>query len=419
MATQTNSNTLSADAPLPRISVITPSFNHARFLAAAMDSVLSQNYPGLEYIVMDGGSQDGSADIIRARASKLAYWQSERDGGQANALNLGLSHATGDVIGWVNSDDLYTKGALEKVGRYFADHPDVILLYGDCLFINEHDRVLDTIKPGPFDPAKLAYRCYMMQMSVFFRREMLDRIGSFDTKFPYALDYDLWLRAGVGLERNIAYLPQTLSCYRAHEQSQSVRDVLPALFDAIDVRRKLVALRPQPEWLQPICGDIFRAPLIQLLSAAADQAAWQAVQARLSDILGVQALQPGEWERLGMFLTAIRSGGVQQADGRALLIKVEQRWIIACGGIETLGHDIWLVKMLMELGWQHLQARHVTRALSLFFEACARQPGSIGQVLRWRLVEGFVRASVGQGTFHFLREIKRKAIGFFSPSLSG
>jgi hypothetical protein len=419
MTTQTNINTLSVDAPLPRISVITPSFNHARFLAAAMDSVLSQDYPGLEYIVMDGGSQDGSADIIRARAGKLAYWQSERDGGQANALNLGLSHATGDIIGWVNSDDLYSKGSLEKVGRYFAEHPDVMLLYGDCLFINEHDRVLDTIKPGPFDPAKLAYRCYMMQMSVFFRREMLERIGSFDTRFPYALDYDLWLRAGIALKSDIAYLPQTLSCYRAHEQSQSVRDVLPALFDAIDVRRKLVELLPQPEWLQPISGDIFRAPLIQLLGAAADQAAWPAVEARLVKILGAQALQASEWERLGIFLTAIRPSSAEQTNDLALLIKVEQFWIVACGGIETEGHDAWLVRMLMELGWQHLQARHVTRALSLFSQACVRQPSSIGQVLRWRLVEGFVRASVGQGTFHFLRKIKRKAIGFFSPDLSG
>jgi hypothetical protein len=419
MTPEANIDTFSADAYLPRISVITPSFNHARFLAAAMDSVLSQDYPGLEYIVMDGGSQDGSADIIRARASKLAYWQSERDGGQANALNLGLSHATGDIIGWVNSDDLYTSGTLERVGRYFSEHPDIVLLYGDCLFINEHNQVLDTIKPGPFDPAKLAYRCYMMQMSVFFRREMLERIGSFDTRFPYALDYDLWLRAGIALKSSIAYLPQTLSCYRAHEQSQSVRDVLPALFDAIDVRRKLVALRPEPEWLQPISGDIFRAPLIQLLGAAADQTAWPAVQTRLSAILGAQALQPDEWERLGIFLAAVRLPRAEQRDGPALLIEVERFWIVACGGIETEGHHVWLVRMLMELGWQHLQARHVARALSLFAQACARQPGSLGQVLRWRLVEGFVRASVGQGTFHFLREIKRKAIGLFSPSLSG
>jgi glycosyltransferase involved in cell wall biosynthesis len=390
---------------LPRISVITPSFNHAKFLAAAMDSVLSQHYPGLEYIVMDGGSKDGSADIIRARADGLAYWQSERDGGQANALNMGLARTTGDIIGWVNSDDLYVKGALETM-----------LLYGDCLHINEHDRVVEAIQPGPFDPAKLAYRCYLMQMSVFFRREMLERIGSFDTRFPYALDYDLWLRAGIALKDNIAYLPQTLSCYRAHEQSQSVRDVLPALFDAIEVRRKLVAMRPQPEWLAPISGDIFRAPLIQLLAAAHDSAAWPAILGFLTRLLGADALSEGEWTRLGQFLTMTSPNA--PSDGPDLLIRVERRWMVACGGIETDGHEAWLVKMLLELGWQHFQARHIRRGLALFSEARMRDPSCSGQVLRWRLVEGFVRAWVGQGLFHFLRGLKRKAIGLFSPSLS-
>jgi len=419
MTAEVQSNMHSRSAPLPRISVITPSFNHGRFLAAAMDSVLSQNYPGLEYIVMDGGSKDGSPDIIRARAGKLAYWQSERDGGQANALNLGLSHATGDVIGWVNSDDLYMKGALETVGRYFAEHPDVMLVYGDCLFINEHDRVLQTIKPGPFDPAKLAYRCYLMQMSVFFRREMLERIGSFDTRFPYALDYDLWLRAGNTLRDNIAYLPQVLSCYRAHEQSQSVRDVLPALFDAIAVRRKLVAQEPLPRWLAPISGDIFRAPLMQLLGAGTDAAAWPAVQEHLKKILGPEAFSQEAWDRLGQFLTAHQPGDAARTDGPALITAVERLWIVACGGIETSGHGEWQAKILLELGWQHMLARHVRRALSLFAQACVRRPAYFGQLLRWRLVEGFVRASVGQGVFHMLRGIKRKAIDLFSPSLSG
>jgi glycosyltransferase involved in cell wall biosynthesis len=94
LANESGVGTQASNAALPRISIITPSYNHAQFLAAAMDSVLSQNYPALEYIVMDGGSKDASADIIRARADRLAYWQSERDGGQANALNMGLARAT-------------------------------------------------------------------------------------------------------------------------------------------------------------------------------------------------------------------------------------------------------------------------------------------------------------------------------------
>ncbi len=419
MTNQTRAGTSAGEAALPRISVITPSFNHAAFLAAAMDSVLSQNYPNLEYIVMDGGSKDGSADIILARADRLAYWQSERDGGQANALNLGLARATGDVIGWVNSDDLYLPGALKKVGRYFTEHPDVMLVYGDCLWINEHDRVIEHVKPGPFDPAKLSYRCYMMQMSVFFRRDMLERIGSFDIKFPYALDYDLWLRAGVSLQKNIAYLPETLACYRGHEQSQSVRDVLPALFDAIDVRRKLVAQRPQPRWLEPISGDIFRMPLVQLLNAATDEAAVPAVMARLSAIVGPEALTEQDWERLGRFLAEARPDAAAAAAGPILVGRIERLWLVACGGIETPGHEAWLTDMLVELGWRHLRDGHVGRAFSLFSQACRRRPASLHQILRWRLMEGLIRASVGQNTFFFLRNIKRKAIGLFSPSLPG
>ncbi|MGC8536466.1 MAG: glycosyltransferase family 2 protein [Rhizomicrobium sp.] len=404
------------DAALPRISVVTPSFNHAQFLAAAMDSVLSQNYPGLEYIVMDGGSKDGSADIIRARAGKLAYWQSEPDGGQASALNAGLARATGDIIGWLNSDDLYSVGTLEKVGRYFAEHPDTMLLYGDCLTINEYDRVLNVIRPGAYDNGRMAYRCFTMQMATFFRRDLLEKIGPFDLNFRYAMDHDLWLRAGTAFPDAIAYLPETLACYSMHEQSQSVRDVLPALFDAINVRRKLAAVRPRPVWLEKISGDIFRQPLILLLGAATDEANLPIALARLREMLG-DALTAEEWAHLGRFLA---SGRVDRATGRAgpdLLSRIERQWIIACGGIETLGHRAWLANALVELGWRHLRAGHVGRGLSMFGRAVARRPACLAAILRWRLVEMLVRAQIGQGTFLFLREIKRRAMGFFLPSL--
>jgi glycosyltransferase involved in cell wall biosynthesis len=368
---------------------------------------------------MDGGSKDGSADIIRARADKLAYWQSERDGGQASAINAGLSRATGDVIGWVNSDDLYTKGALEKVGRYFAEHPDVMLVYGDCLCINEHDRVLGIIKPGPFDPAKLAYRCYLMQMAVFFRRDLLERVGSFDTNFAYALDWDLWLRAGLLFERQIAYLPETLACYRTHAQSQTVRDVLPALLDVVDVQRKLIAVRPQPAWLVPISGDILRAPLIQLLGAATDEATLPTVLARMSKILGADALQPQEWTALSNILTAAHIDNKTREIEQELLSRIERLWIAACGGAAAGGHDTWLAETLVELGWRHLYVRHVGRALLLFSQAISIRPKSIGQILRWRLVEWLVRAYVTQNAFVFLRGIKRKLLGLFQPSMSG
>ena len=226
-------------------------------------------------------------------------------------------------------------------------------------------------------------------------------------------------RAGVSLQKDIAYLPETLACYRSHEQSQSVRDVLPALFDAIDVRRKLVAQRPQPRWLEPISGDIFRMPLVQLLNAATDEAAVPAVMARLSAIVGPEALTEQDWERLGRFLAEARPDAAAAAAGPILVGRIERLWLVACGGIETPGHEAWLTDMLVELGWRHLRDGHVGRAFSLFSQACRRRPASLHQILRWRLMEGLIRASVGQNTFFFLRNIKRKAIGLFSPSLPG
>ncbi len=126
---------------LPTISVMMPSYNHGAFLQAAINSVLSQRYPKLEFMIFDGGSTDGSAGIIQSYADRLAYWISQSDGGQVNALNQGLARATGDVIGWLNSDDLYTDGTLARVGRYFAEHPDIMLLHGDCLMVDEHDAI--------------------------------------------------------------------------------------------------------------------------------------------------------------------------------------------------------------------------------------------------------------------------------------
>jgi hypothetical protein len=278
---------------------------------------------------------------------------------------------------------------------------------------------MDVIKPGPFDPAKLAYRNFMMQMAVFFRRDMLKQTGLLDTKFAYALDWDLWLRTAIAFEKNIAYLPETVACYRTHDQSQSVRDVLPALFDVIDVQRKLVALRPQPLWLEAISGDIFRGPLVQLLGEGVNEAVSPAVMKRLSEILGPAALQPQEWAELCILLTAPRIDSAARKAGPALISRVERLWIVACGGIETEGHEIWLANMLLELGWRHLHARHVGRAMTFFFQSLARRPGGFSQILRWRLVEWLVRAYVGQNVFRFLREIKRKAVGFFQPSLSG
>ena len=138
-------NPVRGDAPehgLPSITVVTPSFNQARFLERTIRSVLDQGYAQLEYLILDGGSSDGSTDIIRAYESHLAYWISEPDDGQSAAVNAGWRRASGEILGWLNSDDFYLPGTLQFVGEFFAAHPDVAFLYGTCDVVDEAGRKL-------------------------------------------------------------------------------------------------------------------------------------------------------------------------------------------------------------------------------------------------------------------------------------
>jgi glycosyltransferase involved in cell wall biosynthesis len=133
--------------PLPRITIVTPSFNQAAFIEETILSVLSQEYPSLEYIVMDGGSTDGSVEFIRKYEGKLAYWQSGKDKGQSDAISNGFARATGEILGWLNSDDTLAQGTLRRVGEFFAAHPDVDITYGNMYLIDPSGRRLYTAYP--------------------------------------------------------------------------------------------------------------------------------------------------------------------------------------------------------------------------------------------------------------------------------
>jgi glycosyltransferase involved in cell wall biosynthesis len=180
-------------APLPRITVVTPTLNHARFLESTIRSVLDQGYPDLEYWVIDGGSTDGTLAILERHAGALR-WVSESDRGQADAINKGLARATGAVVGWLNSDDTYLEGALERVGSFLAAHPDVDVLYGEAYYVDREGEVVRPYPTREFDYEALAHHCYVCQPSVFFRRRVLDDVGLLDPKLRVALDYDFWIR---------------------------------------------------------------------------------------------------------------------------------------------------------------------------------------------------------------------------------
>lgn len=206
--------------PRPPISVVTCSFQQGRYLEQAMRSVLDQGYPALEYIVIDGGSTDGSVDIIKHHQDALAYWVSEPDGGQTDALIKGFARARGDICGWLCSDDLLLSGALQAVAEFFSAHPGVMAVYGDALWIDADGRLLRPKKEMAFNRFVLLYdHNYIPQPSMFWRRELYEEVEGLDPRFDLAMDADLWERFSA--RTRIAHMPRYLSCMRFYPEQKT------------------------------------------------------------------------------------------------------------------------------------------------------------------------------------------------------
>lgn len=206
---------------IPLVSIITPSFNQARFLERTIQSVLAQDYPRIEYGIVDGGSTDGSVDLIQKYQSRLAWWVSEQDKGQTDAINKGFNRARGDVLAWINSDDTYNPGAVTMAVKYLMEHPDVAMVYADCNFIDEKDRVI-----GKFDSAQTDYRrlregyVHIPQQTMFFRAQYWKELGPLDPSFYFAMDYDLWTR--IAAHAPLKYLPGKIwANFRIHTASKT------------------------------------------------------------------------------------------------------------------------------------------------------------------------------------------------------
>lgn len=206
----------------PRISVITPSYNQADYLEHTIQSVLSQGYPNLEYILIDGGSNDGSLDIIKKYAGKFTYWISEPDEGQADAINKGFAHASGDIVAWLNSDDIYLSDALSNAAQAFQSDSDLGLVYGDLQSIDTQGRIFNTITYAPYTLLDLLAFRIIGQPSVFFRRALLDQSGPLDITYRYLLDHHLWLR--IAHIARIKYLPIPLAAARHHPAAKNVAE---------------------------------------------------------------------------------------------------------------------------------------------------------------------------------------------------
>ena len=206
---------------LPLVSIITPSFNQARYLEATIQSVLSQNYPRLEYIIVDGGSTDGSVDIIKRYESKLAWWVSEKDQGQTDAINKGFAHATGDFLAWLNSDDTYEPNAIPSVVKFLQTHPEVGLVYGDTNYINEDGRVIGRFPAAQTDLFRLRRGyIHIPQQAAFFRADLWRTVGPLDSSFYFAMDYDLWVR--LAMHSRVKYVPLTWANFRLHTSGKTI-----------------------------------------------------------------------------------------------------------------------------------------------------------------------------------------------------
>jgi glycosyltransferase involved in cell wall biosynthesis len=205
---------------MPRISIVTCSYQQARYLDAALRSVIEQDYPWLEYLVIDGGSTDGSVEVIRRYSGRLAYWVSEPDGGQTHALIKGFARATGEILGWLCSDDLLLPGALRTVGRFFGRQPEVAAAYGDALWIDADGRFLRPKKEMDFNRFVMRYdHNYVPQPSMFWRRSLYEAAGGLDPRFDLAMDADLWERFSALAP--IAHIPGYLSCMRYYGEQKT------------------------------------------------------------------------------------------------------------------------------------------------------------------------------------------------------
>lgn len=226
----------------PRITVITPSYNQGGFIGDTIESVLGQDYPDLEYLVVDGGSKDETLDVLKRYEKRLA-WVSERDRGQSDAINKGIRKATGDIIAYLNSDDLYEPGALEKVAGYFQAHPECLWLTGKCGIIDakgrETRRYITAYKN--FLLRRYGYNIllvtnFISQPATFIRREAFGELGLFDESQHRVMDYEFWLR--LGRKYPPGFIDDRLALFRVHPGSKTSSSFHRTFKEELQVARK-------------------------------------------------------------------------------------------------------------------------------------------------------------------------------------
>ena len=299
---------------IPRISIITPSFNQVAFIERTISSVLGQHYPNLEYIIIDGGSTDGTVDIIRKFEAKLAYWVSEKDRGQSHAINKGLKLATGDIIGYLNSDDYYLDGVFEHVAEAYRADPSIDLWHGRCRIVDQYGAKVDervgSIKR--YDEILDLWdvwwkRRNFVQPEVFWTRRIGEKVGSFREDLHWVMDYEYWLRI-LAAGGNVGFIDSELAAFRLQPNQKSTQPtrtaeellqvVHPRIFgagDGLTLRRRLPL---QGQWT-------YHAQFLREVERSVErrEGRWK----RLSRLAWFSAVNPrvlmasGYWQRMSGF----------------------------------------------------------------------------------------------------------------------
>lgn len=234
-------------------SIVIPSYQQAEFLRATLESVLTQDDSDREIMVRDGGSTDGSVEILRELGRDGSFrWVSESDGGQADAINRGLQEAAGDIHAYLNSDDVYYPGALRRVAEYFAAHPDCLVLYGNADHLNRDGTVMEPYPVEPWNYSRLQTVCFLCQPAVFWRREVEERFGIFDPRLHFSMDYEYWLRLGKEIAFHHLDGPP-LAGSRLHADTKTMSQRLPAHEEYLQVVMRHHGERPAIlKWLRAI-----------------------------------------------------------------------------------------------------------------------------------------------------------------------
>lgn len=232
---------------LPLVSIITPTYNQAEFLRDTLDSVLTQDYPRIEYLVLDDGSTDETPQIL-AEYSDRVVSERQTNCGQTPTINTGWERQQGHILTWLNSDDTLLPGAVTTAVRYLQEHRDVGIVFGDCMFTRADGESIERSK----DRSVFAYRDFVLQCenpipqpSAFIRREVIDDVGLLDPSYYYFMDWDFWLRAGI--RHRIDYFPELLSTYRLHQESKTVAQAARAAPELEYMYRKFFARTDLPE----------------------------------------------------------------------------------------------------------------------------------------------------------------------------